>query len=70
MNELSVCSSTSGEIADVHNPHSAALYRAYMRGAYDAMRRQAEEASSIKMALAAMGFGFLCWIGMMFFVFK
>lgn len=47
------------------------LYRAYMKGAYDAMHRQAEEQDdSLIMTLAAMGFGFLCWAAMMFFVFR
>ena len=65
MNELSVVGSAAPKEV------SASLYRAYLKGAYDALQSQpAERDNSLKAALAAMTFGFLCWVAMLFFVFK
>ena len=43
------------------------LYRAYLRGAYDAA---AESDSSLKLALSAMVFALLGWTLLLVFVFK
>lgn len=48
------------------------LYRAYLRGAYDAAgcRDSDEHESLIRLAIAAMTFAFLGWVFMMIMVFK
>lgn len=43
------------------------LYRAYLKGAYDAA---AEDESSLRLALSAMVFALLGWTLLLFFVFK
>lgn len=50
----------------------AGLYRAYLRGAYDAAacREHDERDGIFRLALAAMSFIFLGWIFMMIMVFK
>lgn len=71
MNDLSIHKySVPADFSAVQSNRAAELRRAYMKGAYDAMRSQGEQDSSIKVMLAAMGFGFLCWTSMMFFVFR
>lgn len=49
-----------------------ALYRAYLRGAYDAAGCREEEngANAVKVAVCAMGFALLGWIVTMVLVFK
>ena len=72
MNDMSVyASGLSAEAVVGRELTAAALRKAYIRGAYDAMRRQTQEQDgSFKLAAAAMGFGFLCWATMMYFLFK
>lgn len=50
----------------------AALYRAYIRGAYDAAgcREEAEGANVLRLAVCAMGFALVGWLVTLFFVFK
>lgn len=72
MNDMSIyASGLPAEAVGERGLTAAALRQAYIRGAYDAMRRRTEERDgSFKLAAAAMGFGFLCWATMMYFLFK
>ena len=72
VNDMSVyASGLPAEVRGERELTAAALRKAYIRGAYDEMRRQTEERDgSFKLAAAAMGFGFLCWATMMYFLFK
>lgn len=71
MNDFAIVKSSMPPAELAASGADAAAYRAYMKGAYDAMRsRMREQDSSLKMAFAAMTFGFACWATLMYFVFK
>lgn len=50
----------------------SALYRAYIRGAYDASGcgEQEQRSFDLRLAVSAMAFAFLGWVFLMIMVFK
>ena len=61
-------------VSDEEQPENdqsfTALYRAYLQGAYDAMRSRESGSELVHIAVAAMGFVLLGWIFMMIMVFR
>jgi len=70
MNKLSLIN--TGSPATYTKRDLLPLYRAYMQGAYDAIRHndESERENSFRLTLAAMGFALIGWFITMYFVFK
>ena len=75
MDKISLFTKTAAEAyaAGRHDSrHFISLYKAYLRGASDAVEayQEYEHDHSLKMAVAAMIFALLSWFITMYFVFK
>ena len=70
MNELKLFSGTEVQPAVTAGLRNAMLRQAYMHGFRDAMNFDAAEQDVQPVSAAAMVFGFLCWVAMLFFVFR
>lgn len=70
MNELKLLSGVEAQPAVSAGLGNALLRRAYMRGFCDAMNSNAAEQDAQPASATAMLLGFLCWVAMLFFVFR
>lgn len=70
MNELKLFPGTEVQTSASAGLGNAMLRRAYMRGFRDAMNFEASEQDAQPVSATAMLFGFLCWVAMLFFVFR